>query len=159
MHTGHKVISFTSGKSCKFLWSELSFLRFGYWGLMQTSINDARYLWYLFVKNIRNKNFLCSSRSGHNHCQMWSREASTLPQRAIQTLIESCMESFKQKQPPQVFCKKRCFLKILRIHKKTPAPGLFFIIKFRPATLLKKRLWHRRFPMNFCEIFLKNFFL
>ena len=36
----------------------------------------------------------------------------------------------------------------------------FFFNKFaglRPATLLKKRLWHRCFPLNFCEIS-KNIF-
>ena len=40
------------------------------------------------------------------------------------------------KQPPEVFCKK----------------GVL-----RPATLLKRRLWHRCFPLNFVK-FLRTFF-
>ena len=44
----------------------------------------------------------------------------------------------KQKQPPKVFCKK----------------------VLRSATLLKKRLWHRRFPVSFAKFsrtpFLQN---
>ena len=44
---------------------------------------------------------------------------------------------FLQKQPPEGFCKKRCCLK--------------------PATLFKKRLWYRCFPVNFAK-FLKATF-
>ena len=44
----------------------------------------------------------------------------------------STLMSKLQKQPPEVFCKKRC----------TKAP---------PATLLKKRLRHRCFPVNFAK--------
>ena len=43
-----------------------------------------------------------------------------------------------QKQPPKVFCKE--------------------MLKLRPATLLTKRLWHRCFPVNFCEISNNTFF-
>ena len=32
----------------------------------------------------------------------------------------------KQKQPPEVFCKKRCSQKFHKTHWKTPAPDLFF---------------------------------
>ena len=35
---------------------------------------------------------------------------------------------------------------------------LFSKLKKRPATILKKRLWHRCFPVNFCEIFKNIFF-
>ena len=47
---------------------------------------------------------------------------------------------FIEKQPPQVFCR------VIRY-----STGL------RPATLLKKRLWRRCFPMNFTK-FLKTLF-
>ena len=58
-----------------------------------------------------------------------------------------------QKQPPEVFCKKSCSWTFHKIHRKTPVP---FLIKWhasglRPATLLKKRLWHRCFPVNFSK--------
>ena len=38
---------------------------------------------------------------------------------------------------------KKVFLKFVKIHSKTPVPG--------SATLLKKRLWHRCFPVNFVK--------
>ena len=50
-----------------------------------------------------------------------------------------------KKQPPEVFCKKS-------VLRKTPVPG------FRAATLLKKRLCHRCFPVNFAK-FLRTPFL
>ena len=38
---------------------------------------------------------------------------------------------------------KRCFLKFHKIHRKMAC--------LRPATLLKKRLWNRCFPVNFAK--------
>ena len=51
-----------------------------------------------------------------------------------------------QKQPPEVFCKKG----VLRNFSK-------FTGGLRPATLLKKRLWYRYFPVNFAKF--QNTFL
>ena len=63
-----------------------------------------------------------------------------------------------QKQPPEVFYKKKVFLKIP--HKsqvnKHLCQSLFFFAP--PATLLKKRLQHRCFPVNFAK-FLSTTFL
>ena len=53
-----------------------------------------------------------------------------------------------QKQPPEVFCKKTCIQKSLKIHRK----------KLKPPTLSKKRLWHECFPKNFAK-FLRTLFL
>ena len=50
-----------------------------------------------------------------------------------------------QKQPLEVFVKKRCSKKFRKISGKHLCQSLFF----RPATLLNKRLWYRRFPANF----------
>ena len=75
-----------------------------------------------------------------------------------------------QKQPPEVFCKKMCSWKFHKIHRKTPVPEAFFnkvvgrdflwCSGLRPATLLKKRLWYRCFPVNFVKFprtsFLQN---
>ena len=36
-----------------------------------------------------------------------------------------------QKQPPEVFCKKRCSEKFRKIHKKTPVPESLFFIKLQ----------------------------
>ena len=57
---------------------------------------------------------------------------------------------------------KKVFLEISQnSQENTCARGaarVFFLLKFRPATLLKKRLWHRCFPMNFAK-FLRTSFL
>ena len=50
---------------------------------------------------------------------------------------------FLQKQSPEVFYNKRCSSKFCKIHRKIPG--------FKPAALLKRRLWHRCFPMNFAK--------
>ena len=51
-------------------------------------------------------------------------------------------------------------LKICKIHRKTPIPEGFFnkVAGLRPATLFKKRLCHRFFPVNFAK-FLRTPFL
>ena len=43
------------------------------------------------------------------------------------------------------------FLKILQNSQKNTCVRASFLIKFRPATLLKKRLWHRCFSVNFAK--------
>ena len=55
-----------------------------------------------------------------------------------------------QKQSPEVFCKK-CYSKFWKIHRRTPVQQTLFtrVAGLRSATLLKKRLWHRGFPLNF----------
>ena len=52
--------------------------------------------------------------------------------------------------------KKVCSSKFWKIHRKTPVRVSLFFVSFflgQPATLLKKRLWQRRFPVN-----LENFY-
>ena len=65
-----------------------------------------------------------------------------------------------QKQPTEVFCEKRCSKKFRKNHRKTPVPeSLFYKVSgLRPATLSKKRLRHRCFPVNFVK-FLRTPFL
>ena len=56
---------------------------------------------------------------------------------------------------------KNMFLKISqKFTGKHLYQSLFFskVAGLRLATLLKKRLWHRCFPANFCEIFKNTFF-
>ena len=61
-----------------------------------------------------------------------------------------------QKQPPEVFCEKRCSQKFHKIHRH----GLFFnkVAGLSSATLLKKRLWHRCFPANFVKFLRTPFY-
>ena len=68
-------------------------------------------------------------------------------------------QSQKQKQPPEGFYKKGALKKFHKAHLKTPVleslsnrvPGLM------PATLLKKRLQHRCFQVNFVKFLRKPF--
>ena len=45
----------------------------------------------------------------------------------------------KQKQPPEVFSKKRCFQKCHKIHRKTPVPGTVFSSEF--CEISKNTFW------------------
>ena len=58
-----------------------------------------------------------------------------------------------EKQLPEVFFKKSCFSNIAKFTGKHLFCSLFFhkVTGHRPATLLKKRLQHRCFPVNFAK--------
>ena len=65
-----------------------------------------------------------------------------------------------QKQPPEMFYKKdvlRIFAKFIEKHL---CQSLFFkkVAYLEPATLLKKRRWHRCFPVKICRISKNTFF-
>ena len=61
-----------------------------------------------------------------------------------------------------VFCKKDVLRNFAKITGKHLCQSLFLnkVAGLSPATLLKGRLWHRRFPVNFAEFvrtpFLQN---
>ena len=61
---------------------------------------------------------------------------------------------------PGVFCKKGVLRNIERFTGKHLRQGLFFnkVAGFKPVTFLKKRFWHRSFPVNFAK-FLRTLFL
>ena len=57
-----------------------------------------------------------------------------------------------QKQPSGGVLWKKCYWKFRNIHRKTPVPESFLIkLQALPATLLKKRLWYRCFPVNLAK--------
>ena len=58
-----------------------------------------------------------------------------------------------QKQSPGGVLRKRFYLKFCKIHRKTHLTGSLFkkVASLRLANLLKKRLLHRCFPMNFAN--------
>ena len=61
----------------------------------------------------------------------------------------------------QRYSVKKVFLEILQNSRESTCARVSFLIKLqatRPATLLKKRLWYRCFPVNFAE-FLRTPFL
>ena len=59
---------------------------------------------------------------------------------------------------PEVFCKRGVLRNFAKFIGKHLHQSLFFNIGLRPATILKKRLWHRCFPVNFAK-FLRTPFL
>ena len=54
---------------------------------------------------------------------------------------------------PKVFCKKGVLRNFTKFTGKHLCQSLFFkkVAGLRPATLLKKRLWHSWFPVNFVK--------
>ena len=49
--------------------------------------------------------------------------------------------------------------KLRKIHRKTMCQSLFLnkVTSLRPATLIKTRLWHKYFPVNFAKFLRKPF--
>ena len=61
---------------------------------------------------------------------------------------------------PEVFCKKGFLENFAKFTGKHRCQSLFSnkVASLRPATLLKKRLWHRCFPVNFAKFLRTPFF-
>ena len=61
----------------------------------------------------------------------------------------------------EVFCKKRVLINFAKVTGKHLCQSLLFdkVAILRPATLLKKRLWHRCFPVNFLKFLWIPFFI
>ena len=62
--------------------------------------------------------------------------------------------------PPEVFCKKRFLRNFAKFTGKHLCQSLFFnkVAGLRHATLVKKRLWHICFPVNFVKILRTPFY-
>ena len=59
-------------------------------------------------------------------------------------------DGFFRSSPPEVFCKKGVLRYMAKFTGKHLCQSLFFS-GLRPATLLKKRLWHKYFSVNFTK--------
>ena len=59
----------------------------------------------------------------------------------------------------EVFCKKGVLRRFTKFTRKHLCQSLLFnrVAGLRPATLLKKRLWHRCFPVNFVKFLRTSF--
>ena len=70
-----------------------------------------------------------------------------------------CHVRFRSSRP-ELFCKKGVLRNFATFTRKRLCQSLFLnkVAGMRPATLLKERLWHRCFPVNFTK-FLKTLFL
>ena len=66
---------------------------------------------------------------------------------SVQALLYN--SPYPQKQPPQVFCKKRCTYKFRKILRKTPGAA---------CNLIKKEALAQVFSCEFCEISKNTFF-
>ena len=62
--------------------------------------------------------------------------------------------------PPEVFCKKDILTNFAKFTGKHLCQSLFFnkVVDLRSATLLKKRLGNRCFPVNFAKVLRTPFF-
>ena len=62
---------------------------------------------------------------------------------------------------PEVFCKNGVLRNFTKLTGKHLRQSLFFnkVVGLRPATLLKRRLWHRCFPVNFVKFRRTPFFI
>ena len=58
----------------------------------------------------------------------------------------------------EVFCRKRVSLEIAQSSQGNTCSRVSFLIKLQACALLKQRLWHRCFPVNFAK-FLRTPFL
>ena len=62
---------------------------------------------------------------------------------------------------PEVFCKKGAYTNLAKFTGKHLCQSLLFnkVAGLRSATLLKKRLWHKCFPVNFGKFLRKPFYI
>ena len=77
-------------------------------------------------------------------------------------LSQSTLSSFHtllRSSRPEVFCKKGVLKNFEKFTGKHLCHSLFFnkVAGLRPATLLKKKLWHRCFPVNFSKFLRTSF--
>ena len=69
--------------------------------------------------------------------------------------------SSKRSSLPEVFCTKGVLRNFAKFTGKHLCQSLIFnkVTGLRPATLLKKRFWHSRFPMNFAKFQTTPFYI
>ena len=70
---------------------------------------------------------------------------------------ETFLRNHCKSSRPEVFCKKGVLRNLAKFTEKHLCQSLFFSCS-RTVTLLKKRPWHRRFPVNFAK-FLRTHFI
>ena len=71
----------------------------------------------------------------------------------LKSSSQSNSSTLSRSSRPEVFCKKGVFRNFVKFTRKHLRQSLFFskVGGLRSATLLKKRLWHRCFPVNFAK--------
>ena len=64
---------------------------------------------------------------------------------------------FSRSSQWRCYVKKNMFLETSQNSQENTCAGASFLIKLKPATLLRKRLWHRCFPVNFAKLLRASF--
>ena len=77
------------------------------------------------------------------------------------TFWRNVILSMGRSSRPEVFCKKDVLRNFAKFTGKHLCQSLFFnkVAGLRPATLFKKRLWHRCSPVNFVKFLRTRFFI
>ena len=77
----------------------------------------------------------------------------------LNTIDSEFQISMNRNSRLEVFCKKGVLRNFTKFTGKYLCQSLFFnkVAGLRPATLLKKRLWHRCFPVHFAKFLKTNF--
>ena len=79
----------------------------------------------------------------------------------ITHLLVELWNIYSRSSRPEVFCKKGIVRNFTKFTEKHLRQRLFFnkVAGLRPATLLKKSLWHRCSPVNFVKFLRTPFFI
>ena len=70
--------------------------------------------------------------------------------------VTKCNNKRNRSSHPELFCKKGVLGSFTKFTGKHLSQSVFFK-SLRPGTLLKKRLWHRCFPVNFVKVLITLF--
>ena len=70
--------------------------------------------------------------------------------------VTKCNNKRNRSSHPELFCKKGALGSFTKFTGKHLSQSVFFK-SLRPGTLLKKRLWHRCFPVNFVKVLITLF--
>ena len=105
------------------------------------------------------KKLLFLKKRADKNCFSYSKTSLTLK---LISHINSSLLSIKTSEEAvtQTCSVKKVFFKISQNSQENACGRVPFLIKMQaaPATLLKKRLWHKRFPVNFAKFLRTPFF-
>ena len=95
--------------------------------------------------------------------QLYCRQSmQVVPNESISSrvLCSLSMPLFRSSRP-ELFCRKGALRNFAKFTGKHLCQSLFFdkVEGLRPATLLKRRVWHRCFPVNFRKFLKTPFFI
>ena len=84
-------------------------------------------------------------------CCMESYQTHMKGALSLVLLKKRCLSLILTKAATRGVLSKTLFLQNAQNSKENTCARVSFLIKLQPATLLKRRLWHRYFPVNFTK--------